>query len=279
MSVTAMSRTFWTEFPPLSYTDKNGKQVAIKSTTAKIVLLAIADNADDFGENSYQSFETLANKSSLDRRSVIRVVRALIGNGFLVVAGVSAYGTNNYTVALDKLGEPPKKRTKAGRPKSSDSESLVEETGDPEAKSGDFGAKTSDPEAETGDLTSPDPSFNPPSSVHDSDDEEIQARAEILRVFYESTIGPITTMVMDNLENAAKEYPDVTWYRPAFEVMVEHANHRSWAYTEKVLQGWKEHYFGWKPGDDKRPGKKTTAAQSGDRSKYLRGEYADYIQH
>lgn len=134
MSVTAMSRTFWTEFPPLAYTDKNGKQITIKDTTAKIVLLAIADNADDFGENSYQSFETLAAKASVDRRSVMRVIRALVANNFLKVAGISAYGTNNYSISLDKLGEPPKQRAKTGRPKSGDSEAV---SGDPEVKSGD----------------------------------------------------------------------------------------------------------------------------------------------
>jgi hypothetical protein len=167
MSVTAMSRTFWTDFPPLAYTDKKGKQITIKDTTAKIVLLAIADNADDFGENSYQSFETLATKASVDRRSVMRVVRALVANGFLEVAGISAYGTNNYTVCLDKLGHPPKKRAKTGRPKSGDSEALL-------TRIGDAGAKTSDPEVKTGDSVtesddheSPESSFKHPSSIRE----------------------------------------------------------------------------------------------------------------
>jgi hypothetical protein len=158
MSVTAMSRTFWTKFPELSYLDKKGSKVNIKNSTAKIVLLAIADNADDFGENSYQSFETLATKSSINRRSVIRVVRALISTDFLTVAGVSTYGTNNYTINLEKLGEPPKKRAKKGRPKTSDSESL-------EQKSSDPGVKTSDSVTKNSDPTSPEPSFNPPLST------------------------------------------------------------------------------------------------------------------
>jgi hypothetical protein len=158
MSVTAMSRTFWTEFPELSYKDKKGNTVNIKNTTAKIVLLAIADNADDFGENSWQSFDTLATKSSIDRRSVMRAVRALVNHKFLEVAGVSAYGTNNYTICLDKLGHPPKKRAKTGRPKSGDSESLEQIISDLGAKSGDSVAKTDDP-------TSPEPSFNPPPTT------------------------------------------------------------------------------------------------------------------
>jgi hypothetical protein len=155
MSVTAMGRTFWTEFPPLSYTDKNGKQITIKDTTAKIVLLAIADNADDFGENSWQSFDTLATKASVERRSVMRVVRALVANGFLKVAGVSVYGTNNYTICLDKLGNPPAKRAKTGRPKSGDSEALP-------LPASDSGAKTGDSEAKSGDGESPYPSLSSP---------------------------------------------------------------------------------------------------------------------
>jgi hypothetical protein len=171
MSVTAMSRTFWTDFPPLAYTDKKGKQITIKDTTAKIVLLAIADNADDFGENSYQSFETLATKASVDRRSVMRVVRALVANGFLEVAGISAYGTNNYTVCLDKLGHPPKKRAKTGRPKSGDSEALLTRTGDGGAVTSDPEVKTGDSVTESDDHESPESSFNPPLSIHETKEE------------------------------------------------------------------------------------------------------------
>jgi DNA replication protein DnaD len=281
MSVTAMSRTFWTEFPELSYINKKGKTVNIKNSTAKIVLLAIADNSDDFGENSYQSFDTLATKSSIDRRSVIRVVRALVNHGFLEVAGVSAYGTNNYTVCLDKLGHPPKRRAKTGRPKSSDVESLAEKSGDVAAESSDSEEKSGDSVTESSDRVSPESSSILPSSVQQTDEEEeTQMKAEILKVFYESSVGPITTIVMDKLDKAAREYPNQAWYHPAFEVMKEHADHRSWNYVEKVLQGWKEHYFGWKPGDDrKRPGKKQSVAQSGDYGKYITPEYADLLEH
>jgi hypothetical protein len=274
MSVTAMSRTFWTEFPELSYINKKGKTVNIKNSTAKIVLLAIADNADDFGENSYQSFETLAMKSSVDRRSVIRVVRALVGHGFLEVAGVSAYGTNNYSVCLDKLGYPPKKRAKTGRPKSSDVESLAEKSSDVVTESGDSEEKSSDPVAESSDPVSPESSSIPPSSVHETESE--LSLSEILRKLYENNVGAIYPKMMDTLELAILEYP-ADWFAPAFDVMVKHADHRSWAYVEKVLQGWKEHYFGWKPGDDKRPARKQTTAQSGDYNKYAEGEYSEFL--
>ena len=144
MSAIITGRVFWTEFKDLSYQDKNGKKVTVKETTAKVVMLAIGDSADDYGENSWQSFETIAKKASITRRSVIRVVRALIANGYLKVAGITQYGTNNFTVNKDILGDAPKKRSKLGRP------------------------KTSDSETKTSDWESPDPSFiHPESSVID----------------------------------------------------------------------------------------------------------------
>ena len=152
MSAIITGRVFWTDFPELSYNEKKGKKVTIKETTAKIVMLAIADSSDDFGENSWQSFQTIADKTSLERRSVIRVVRALMGNDILKVAGITKYGTNNFSVNTNMLGYPPKARAKAGRPKGGDS---VAFTGDPVTE-------TSDSDAETSDLKSPDPSSNPP---------------------------------------------------------------------------------------------------------------------
>ena len=152
MSAIVYGRVFWTVFPELSYTAKNGKAIKIKETTAKIVMLAIADSADDFGENSWNSFQTLATKTSIQRRSVIRVVRALINNDMIKVAGITKYGTNNFSINLNLLGDPPRKRAKAGRPKTSDSDA---ETSDPVTQ-------TSDSEAKTSDSQSPDPLINPP---------------------------------------------------------------------------------------------------------------------
>jgi hypothetical protein len=152
MSAIVTGRVFWTMFPELSYTDTKKKKVAIKESTAKIVLLAIADSADDFGENSWQSFETIASKSSIERRSVIRVTRALIENNYLKTAGITKYGTNNFSINLNLLGYPPVKRAKAGRPKASDSDAFTS----------DSIAETSDPDAFTSDSQSPYPSLTPP---------------------------------------------------------------------------------------------------------------------
>jgi hypothetical protein len=144
MSAIISGRVYWTEFKALAYQNKQGKTINIKETTAKIVMLAIADSADDFGENSWQSFETIATKASIERRSVIRVVRALIEHKYLTIAGLTKYGTNNFSVNKDLLGFPPAKRAKVGRPKTSDSD-----------------AEIGDSESETSDHQSPDPLIKP----------------------------------------------------------------------------------------------------------------------
>lgn len=160
MSVTITGRVFWTEMNDLSYVEKKGEEVIrVSASSAKVVLLAIADSADDFGENSYNSLETLATKSSLKRRSVIRVIRALIENGYIIVSGVSVYGTNNFKVIKDKLGNSPEKRAKVGRPQ----KEIIKKTGDSTTKTSDSGANIGDSTAKTSDSASPDPSLSSPN--------------------------------------------------------------------------------------------------------------------
>ncbi len=145
MSVTLMARVFWTNMRVMKYNNKQGKEIGVDNKSSKLTLLAIADNADDFGENSWQSFDTLAKKTGLDRRSVIRVIHALIKNDYCKLSGITRYGTNDYAINLSKLGFPPEKRAKTGRP-----------------KSGDSGAESGDSGAESGDSESPESSINHP---------------------------------------------------------------------------------------------------------------------
>jgi len=147
MSVTVMARVFWTDIPSFSYESKKGKRIGVDNKSAKLTLLAIADNADDFGENSWQSFDTLAQKTGLERRSVIRVIHALIKNDYCKLNGITRYGTNDYAVNLSKLGNPPVKRARTGRPKSSDS-----------------GTESSDSGTESSDSQSPESSLSVPES-------------------------------------------------------------------------------------------------------------------
>ncbi|HMA46989.1 MAG TPA: helix-turn-helix domain-containing protein [Frankiaceae bacterium] len=73
--------------------------------TARLVLLAIADTADDAGGNAWPSVATLARKTRLDVRTVQRVIRRLVAGGHLRVAPTAGRGgTNVYTVVLTPPG-------------------------------------------------------------------------------------------------------------------------------------------------------------------------------
>lgn len=155
MSVTVLSRVFWTEFRDLEY-QQSKKVVKVGKPVAKLVMLAIADNADDFGENSWQSFETISKKASVERRSVIRIVKGLIEAGYLSINGQSRYGTNDYKITLGKLGHAPTARDRVGRPKTSDTDTTNLQ------KIGDSVTETSDPVTETSGSGSPESSFKHP---------------------------------------------------------------------------------------------------------------------
>jgi hypothetical protein len=142
MSISIMSKVFYTDIPCLSYVESNKKtKMTVGATTAKFVLLAIADSADDYGENSYNGYERLGAKTSLQRRSVMRAVKALIANKYLMCIGTTDYGTKNFKIVLDKLGEPPTARARIGRPKEiGDSDAII---GDSDAIIGDSGSTDS----------------------------------------------------------------------------------------------------------------------------------------
>lgn len=60
--------------------------VAGKSTaTQKLVLLCLADHADDMGRNCYPSVDTVATECSIDRSTVKRALRALKEAGLIAV--------------------------------------------------------------------------------------------------------------------------------------------------------------------------------------------------
>ena len=108
MSVIIMSRVFYTDFGMLQYKRKNGKIGKVNKVNSKIVMLVLADAANDEGKNSWQAVETIAGKSSLDWRTVTRTLIALRQNEYIWVDGKSEYDTNNYSINLEKIVEIPK---------------------------------------------------------------------------------------------------------------------------------------------------------------------------
>jgi len=68
--------------------------------TELLVLLAIADNADDAGANAYPSTDTLARKTRLDTRTVQRVIRRLEERGHVAVDRGGGRAANRYSMPL-----------------------------------------------------------------------------------------------------------------------------------------------------------------------------------
>lgn len=96
MSVKIMSAIFETEFRDL--VDEKGNTT--KAATAKLVLLAMADHANDEGEGTYPSVETLARKTALSHQTIRNTWDALRYNGIISLAGSSKYKTNNHTINM-----------------------------------------------------------------------------------------------------------------------------------------------------------------------------------
>jgi thiol-disulfide isomerase/thioredoxin len=67
----------------------------------RLMLLAIADNADDTGANAWPSIATLARKTRVDERTVQRIIRRLTDGGHLKVeATAGGRRSNRYTVVM-----------------------------------------------------------------------------------------------------------------------------------------------------------------------------------
>ncbi|HLO33639.1 MAG TPA: DnaD domain protein [Anaerolineales bacterium] len=92
-------------------------------------------------------------------------------------------------------------------------------------------------------------------------------RPNIFRL-YEENIGPLTPLIADALKDAEETY-SVEWVADTIGLAVRN-NKRSWRYCEAILKRWKEEGRGEK--QDRRDTEKN-------RDKYIKGEYADYIEH
>lgn len=100
MSIKLMSAIFETEFRDLPTGEiENDKMKNAKASSCKLVLLAIADHANDEGESAYPGLTRLETKTALSRQGLVDVIKALRYNGLLLVSDEpSKLGTNNYTV-------------------------------------------------------------------------------------------------------------------------------------------------------------------------------------
>lgn len=76
-----------------------------QNSSQRFVLLMIADNAADDGSNSFPSVETLANKTALSERTVIRAIEGLVDSGYLIRRR-RRNTSNLYQMVLSKIQAP-----------------------------------------------------------------------------------------------------------------------------------------------------------------------------
>lgn len=115
MSVTSMAAVFAANIPEMKTDD--GK--VVPDSTAKFVLLAMADNAGEYGENCYSGVRKLCQKTNFSSSTVCNALNALRTNKFVSLVGKSKADTNNYTINLELLNslrfQPPKHRDSSHR--------------------------------------------------------------------------------------------------------------------------------------------------------------------
>jgi hypothetical protein len=98
MSVEIMSLVFKAKIEDIKVEDKT-----VTAPLLKLVLLALADHANDEGESAYPSLNTLERKTALAHQSVINTLKALKQSGLILRAGQSRRGTTNYSLNVPML--------------------------------------------------------------------------------------------------------------------------------------------------------------------------------
>jgi DNA replication protein len=88
-------------------------------------------------------------------------------------------------------------------------------------------------------------------------------------VLYEQTIGLLQPIIADELRDAEQSYP-AEWIEEAFRIAAER-NVRHWRYVRAILQRWRT--------EGKDDGETAGEDPGQDRRRYIRGPYADYIEH
>jgi len=99
MSIKVMSSVFEYDMPNLKTED--GKTVP--DSTAKFVLLALADHCNEEGEGAYPGVDRICKKTSMSTSTVCNALNALRFNGYTTLEGKSKAETNNYTINTNIL--------------------------------------------------------------------------------------------------------------------------------------------------------------------------------
>lgn len=123
----------------------------------RLVLLAIADEADDDGTNAYPSIERLASKVRVNRATILRSITRLEDLGELAVTRPEKYGRGRFNVYAVRMGRPPE---------TSQTATIPFEHGEPREATKN-GSERSQKGAETSRQVRPDPKTHRPQELQE----------------------------------------------------------------------------------------------------------------
>lgn len=171
--------------------------------TDRLVLLAIADAANDHGAEAYPSMATLTKKTRLAERSVQRAIKRLSDLGELVVKpNAGPRGTNRYRITMTPGAESPPPQSHP-RPK--------------DTPSGGRGA-TESPDPRHSDTGTPVTVTPEPSSTHPEPSEEPSSSEPASRPDVEA----ICLHLADWIERNGSKRPTITKaWRDAARLMLD----------------------------------------------------------
>lgn len=98
--------------------------------------------------------------------------------------------------------------------------------------------------------------------------EGVEVERPNIFALYEQNIGLLQPLIAEELREAEKTYP-AAWIEEAFKIAVER-NARNWRYIQAILERWAR--------EGKDDGKARGDSKE-DRYRYIKGEYADHIEH
>jgi DnaD/phage-associated family protein len=99
-------------------------------------------------------------------------------------------------------------------------------------------------------------------------EEGVEVERPNIFTLYEQNIGLLQPLIAEELREAEKAYP-AAWIEEAFKIAVER-NARNWRYIKAILERWAR---------EGRDDGKTRRGSKEERYRYIKGEYADHIEH
>lgn len=172
----------------------------------RLVLLAIADEANDDGTNAYPGIVTIAHKARVNKRTTMRCIDRLEEDGRLIVQRPETSGRGHHNTYIVVMSEPPAEAPKGDTLSPLSAAAKAPENGQVEAQKGDKRARKGaqpylngdrpiDPGIDPPPLPPPQTTHDPPptrSEEEDSDALTTACRLEAERRLATRTGPPIT---------------------------------------------------------------------------------------